>query len=113
MRINRSIVFFLSLFGASLNIEAQDIPSLPDDPAIVRGVLPSGVEYFLAREEHRNGFADISLVQKGRTDLETARSDSREISAYMSGKGVGYRDGDPLSMEGGSMILSFNSVPGL
>lgn len=111
MRINRSIVFFLSLFGASLNIEAQDIPSLPDDPAIVRGVLPSGVEYFLAREERRNGFADISLVQKGRTDLETARSDSREISAYMSGKGVGYRDGDPLSMEGGSMILSFNSVP--
>ena len=43
----------------------QEIPSLPDDPAISRGELPDGISYYIAVNTSQKGMADYVLVRKG------------------------------------------------
>ncbi len=43
---------------------AQDLPLLPDDPAVVKGVMPNGMSYYLAANPTVKGTADFALVQK-------------------------------------------------
>lgn len=106
----RNITLSLCLFF-SVTAGAQEIPALPVDPDMVKGVLPSGVEYYLMKDGSVKGFADIALVQKGRNDAASARSSLTDISGFMSSKGVGYGPGGFLSMVSNSAVYRFDDVP--
>ena len=57
----------------AISVPAQDLPSLPADPAVKQGVLPNGMTYYLSANPVSKGKADFALVQK--TGLYTS-SDS-------------------------------------
>lgn len=111
MRYKTKLSAIFSFFILTSNVFAQEIPALPEDPSLVRGTLPSGIEYYLLEDAGLKGFADIALVQKGRQDMRSARSDMKEISGFMSRKGVGYGDKGYLYKKGNAALFSFNSVP--
>ncbi|MBR2390728.1 MAG: hypothetical protein IKA94_08045, partial [Mogibacterium sp.] len=43
---------------------AQEIPLLPQDDAISKGVLPNGMTWFIVRNASAKGMADFALVSK-------------------------------------------------
>lgn len=53
---------------AAIIIPAQELPVLPADPAVKSGVLPNGLNYYVAENRMMKGVADFALVQK--TGLE-------------------------------------------
>lgn len=55
---------------------AQDLPVLPGDPAVTKGVLPNGVNYYIAVNKAEKGKADFALVRK--TDFKSASDECRE-----------------------------------
>lgn len=99
----------LSLMG--MVSYSQELPSLPMDPAIVSGTLPSGVEYYLLKDASVKGFADIALVQKGRDDIDGARQALKEISDFMTTKGVGYGPEGFISWSPEGAVFRFRKVP--
>ena len=75
-------VIFLILFPGLA--DAQNIPSLPGDPAIVQSTLPNGIRCYLVSNPTRKGYADFALVQKvGRHDSDS----SSLLSAVSVAKG--------------------------
>lgn len=79
MRLIGSIILFI-LF--SLAVSGQELPSLPKDPAITRGKLPNGVEYYLVKNRERVGRADFALVQKGMNDPDISRGMLNELPHF-------------------------------
>ncbi len=61
---------------------AQDIPALPKDPAILNGVMPNGMSYYLVANPSEKGVADFALVQ--RTGLRNSPDGEKVISAAQS-----------------------------
>lgn len=59
----RQIFTVLALLLAAISMPAQDIPVLPEDPAVVKGVLPNGMSYYLVANAADKGVADFALVQ--------------------------------------------------
>ncbi len=57
-------VALISMLLFSIIMPAQDIPSLPQDKAVVKGVLPNGMSYYLVSNKASLGQADFALVQK-------------------------------------------------
>ena len=95
----------------------QEIPSLPDDPAISRGELPDGISYYIAVNTSQKGMADYVLVRKG-WDAEKCRMllDSlpkfagRSPAAFLADNGIGYgRRGYVQDMDG-DVVLRFENV---
>ncbi len=74
----RQIITILAAFLPAISVPAQDIPLLPSDPAVTKGVLPNGMAYYLVVNPDMKGTADFALVQK--TGRLTA-SDSTGTSA--------------------------------
>ncbi len=60
----REIIIILSALLSSIIVPAQDIPVLPDDPAILKGVMPNGMSYYIVANPTVKGTADFALVQK-------------------------------------------------
>ena len=58
--------FILVFLSAGLSLRGQEIPSLPDDPALTRGVLPDGIGYYIVSNPTSGARADFALVRKGR-----------------------------------------------
>ena len=54
----------LTMLLSSVMMLAQDVPSLPSDKAVSRGVLPNGMSYYLVSNKASLGRADFALVQK-------------------------------------------------
>lgn len=79
MRLFGSIILFV-LFP--LAVSGQDLPSLPKDPAITRGKLPNGVEYYLVKNKERVGRADFALVQRGVNDPDISRNMLNELPHF-------------------------------
>ncbi|MBP9998516.1 MAG: insulinase family protein [Bacteroidales bacterium] len=79
MRIIGPIILFITF---SLALCGQELPSLPKDPAISKGVLPNGVEYYLVKNKERVGRADFALVQKGFCNPELSRSMLNELPHF-------------------------------
>ncbi len=57
-----SIIF--AALSLAIYMPAQDIPVLPEDPAVLKGQLPNGMAYYLVANPDENGMADFALVQK-------------------------------------------------
>ncbi len=60
----RQIITVLATLCLSIIVPAQDIPVLPDDPAVMKGVMPNGMSYYLVSNSTVKGVADFALVQK-------------------------------------------------
>ena len=50
--------------------KAQQLPTLPVDTAVVRGVLPNGLTYYIRHNEYPKGQADFHIAQKVGSVLE-------------------------------------------
>lgn len=61
--IKRTLFFVAGLFAAII-MPAQDLPVLPEDPAIKTGSLPNGTVYYIVQNKTIKGVADFALVQK-------------------------------------------------
>ncbi len=73
MFMNLGLRQILAIFTGlcfAINVPAQDIPLLPGDPAVLKGVMPNGMAYYLVTNPDEKGVADFVLVQK--TGLRTA-----------------------------------------
>ncbi len=74
--IFRQIFIVLAALCISITVPAQEIPLLPGDPAVVKGVMPNGMEYYLVGNPTTKSVADFALVQK--TGRLTAPEDSSQ-----------------------------------
>ena len=66
MKKMRSKHIFISLIYLFLTVtlKAADLPKLPVDPAVTKGVLPNGMAYCLVANPTSKGVADFALVQR-------------------------------------------------
>ena len=60
----------ISLRGAVLFAQTQDVQPLPDDPRIKTGKLANGLTYYVVKNPALKGYADFAVVQKVGTVLE-------------------------------------------
>lgn len=60
----RQIFAFVPAILFSIIVPAQELPVMPDDPAVVAGTLPNGMSYYIAQNASDKGRADFALVQK-------------------------------------------------
>ncbi len=74
----RKIFTVLAGFLLAINMPAQDLPLLPEDPAVLKGVMPNGMAYYLVTNPDEKGIADFALVQK--TGLLNS-DDGRRVTA--------------------------------
>ena len=57
---------------------AQSLPLLPADPAVLSGVLPNGMSYYLVNNPTTKGMADFALIQ--RTGYQTSSNEADELA---------------------------------
>lgn len=60
----RHILLLVVVLVPMCFLKAQELPVLPDDPAISSGVLPNGTKYYVMSNRDLKGFADFALVQR-------------------------------------------------
>lgn len=60
----------VAAFATSLPVKAQQLPSLPTDSAVVSGVLPNGLTYYIRHNDTPKGQADFHIAQKVGSILE-------------------------------------------
>jgi zinc protease len=72
MRSKHIFTLVIYLFLAVV-LKAADLPKLPVDPAVTKGVLPNGMSYYLVSNPTSKGLADFALVQR------TGRKTSSDI----------------------------------
>lgn len=56
-------ISLIYLFFATF-LWAADLPKLPVDPAVTKGVLPNGMSYYIVSNPSSKGVADFALVQR-------------------------------------------------
>ncbi len=59
----QSVAILAALFYA-INVPAQNIPLLPGDSSVIKGLMPNGMAYYLVSNPDEKGMADFALVQK-------------------------------------------------
>ena len=59
-------IFFSLVLGmfSAISVLAQDLPTLPSDPAIHQGTLPNGTRWMISVNPAERQTADFALVQK-------------------------------------------------
>ena len=103
----------------SIMMPAQDLPPLPKDPNITTGVLPNGISYYLAVNQVSKGLADFSLLQKGATDVERARTalassphfSTKTPCEFLSSKGIGYSEKGYVEVGPDATSFRFRDIP--
>lgn len=117
-----ALAFSLSACGYS---HSQELPSLPQDPAVSAGVLPNGVSYYIVANRTMKGVADFALVQKtafGEVDslyagypLRVARESldslpkfvTRKPECFLADYGMDERRGKLVRVDGNSTVYRF------
>lgn len=61
---------FAILAALVFSVNAQELPKLPVDSAVVSGVLPNGLTYYIRHNEYPKGQADFHIAQKVGSILE-------------------------------------------
>ena len=90
---------------------AQDLPSLPVDGKIQKGVLTSGVTYYIVSNPAVKGLADVALVRRDELPGTETRSQVESLGRFLSRSGVGYRPDGLVSEVDGSTVCRFDDVP--
>lgn len=98
---------------------AQKLPVLPKAKEITTGTLPDGILYYLAENKASKGYADFSLVQKGRYNKDESREKlcslphfgTRAPYRFLAGTGVGYSRGGFISYHPDATVYTFEDVP--
>ncbi len=81
----RQIFTILTALCIPIIMPAQDIPVLPGNPAVVKGMTPNGMTYYLVSNPTTKSVADFALIQK--TGRLTAPEDSSQTrAADLAGK---------------------------
>ena len=81
MRSKNIVISLIVLFIAALS-NAADLPKLPLDPSVAKGVLPNGMSFYIVSNPTSKGMADFALVQR------TGRMTSSDIQAVEVAKDV-------------------------
>ena len=68
--MKKLLIAALTLCGAYLGAQAQQMPQLPADTAVVVGKLPNGLTYYIRHNEYPKGQADFHIAQKVGSILE-------------------------------------------
>lgn len=79
----RKIITVLASLWYAMTMPAQDIPVLPADPSVMKGVMPNGMAWYVVPNATDKGVADFALVQK--TGVNTV-ADS--LSSYVPAKAL-------------------------
>ena len=53
------------VFSTTVPTNAQDLPLLPEDPAVYHAVMPDGLSCYVAENPYVKGFSDYSIVCRG------------------------------------------------
>lgn len=75
-------IFFSLVLGmfSAFSVLAQDLPTLPSDPAIHQGTLPNGTRWMISVNPAERQTADFALVQKVGTRTPGLGAKSRELA---------------------------------
>lgn len=84
----------------SIFMPAQEIPKLPTDGSVTRGLLPNGMEYFVIENPTHKGMADFAIVSRADNGVLHKRNVETALSEYVI-------DSTLLSL----MALSDNASP--
>lgn len=68
--MKRFLSVVLLFIYASVNLCAQDVQTLPDDPRVKKGSLANGLSYVLIKNKDAKGYAHFGIAQKVGTTLE-------------------------------------------
>lgn len=68
--MKRFLSILLLFLHVSVNLFAQDVETLPDDPRVKRGSLANGLSYILVKNKDAKGTAHFGIAQKVGTVLE-------------------------------------------
>ncbi len=69
-KVLRGIAAALMLCAAIIPANAQQMPELPADTAVIKGVLPNGLTYYIRHNDTPKGQADFHIAQKVGSVLE-------------------------------------------
>lgn len=69
-KIFRGVLTLMFCGAAMFQADAQQMPQLPTDTAVVTGVLPNGLTYYIRHNETPKGQADFHIAQKVGSILE-------------------------------------------
>ena len=113
------VVFVILSALFSIMMPAQNLPPLPQAPNITVGSLPNGISYYLAVNTASKGLADFSLVQKGATDVESARTalassphyTTKTPCEYLASKGIGYSENGYVTVTPDATTFNFRDIP--
>ena len=65
-----AILFFVTGCVGGMQLLAQDVEKLPDDPRVKRGSLANGLSYILVKNSSEKGYAHFGIAQRVGTTLE-------------------------------------------
>jgi hypothetical protein len=111
--MRNQIRLILTLAGLVLSImmPAQELPSLPVDKAIKKGVLNCGVTYYMIPGTSERGSADFALIRRDDVPTAETRAELSELEAFLTRYGVGLRSEGRFQDLDGSTVIRFDRVP--
>ena len=111
--MRNQIRLILTLVGLVLSImmPAQDLPPLPMDKAVKKGVLNCGVTYYLIPSVTDRGYADFALIRRDEVPSGDVRAEAAELGRFLSRSGVGLRPEGLFQDLDGSTVFRFDRVP--
>lgn len=96
----------------SITVPAQpNLPRLPEDKAIRRGTLASGITYYIIENPVSKGKADIALVRRGEPVSGVSSAQLAPYASFLNRSGISPDRGGFIQSRGGSSVFSFPSVP--
>ncbi len=60
----RQIIALIPALLFAIIMPAQELPVMPADPAVITGVMPNGLSYYIVSNTSEKGLADFALIQK-------------------------------------------------
>lgn len=107
----RQIIALIPALLSAIIMPAQDLPKMPADPAVVSGVFPNGLSYYIVSNPAEKGLADFALVQKTGTFnvADSLPSDLDSRTAARQALASAHRLGNTSAQ---SFFVRHGSVPG-
>ena len=111
--MRNQIRLILTLAGLVLSrmMPAQELPPLPMDKAVKKGVLNCGVTYYMIPNTTERGTADFALVRRDDVPTGETRAELAELDGFLTRYGVGLRSEGRFQDLEGSTVIRFDGVP--